>query len=393
MINDSLEVIFNSIDSLDKTKKVRIKKAINEILAKDILALKNLPSFDNAALDGYAFNYADRENRLKILGTIFAGDKRIYKLGKNEAYRIMTGAMMPQNSDTIVQIEKAVLEDDSLIIDSSIKQYNAYRYAGEEVKKGEILLKKGELLTPAKIMFLASQGISEIEVCKKPKIASFSSGDEIIEPWQKASEYEIYNANSSGIEAVLKSNNFKSKYQGIIKDSYEETLLSLKKAAKFDVIITSGGASKGDKDFMKKCLHELGYTEILNHINVRPGKPTGVYKKDKKIVFILPGNPMAAYLMAYLIVVPILKKLSGQNELNFRKITAEFDGDIKLKSQRSNLVLGIYENGKFKTINNNKFGSGMIKPLVLANAVYVSKIDESELKNTQLLEIIMLYWQ
>ncbi|WP_241517638.1 molybdopterin molybdotransferase MoeA [Campylobacter blaseri] len=240
-------------------------------------------------------------------------------------------------------------------------------------------------------MFLASQGINEVTIYEKPKIASFSSGDEIIEPWEKASEYEIYNANSSGIQAILKNSNFKSSYKGIIKDTYESTLNALRNSGDYDVIITSGGASKGDHDFMKECLLELGYEEIFSHINVRPGKPTGVYKKDSKLVFILPGNPMAAFLIAFLIVVPALKQISGQNISNHKKIVARFDGNINLKEQRSNLVLGVYKDGKFKTINNNKFGSGMIKPLVVANALYVSKVGESKLEDGRLLEIIMLY--
>ncbi|CZE48175.1 molybdopterin molybdotransferase MoeA [Campylobacter geochelonis] len=391
MIQSSLELIFQNVNELKKSKKVSLNGAINQILARDIFAVKNLPSFDNSALDGYAFNYDFVNKPLKIVGTIFAGDKSVYELSQNCAYRIMTGAMMPKASDTVVEFEKAVVENDMLFVDKSIKKHNAYRYAGEEVKAGEMLLRKGEVLTPDKIMLLASQGIDEVKVFTKPKVAVFSSGDEIVEPWQKASQSEIYNANSSAIEAILKDAKFECEYKGIIKDSFTDTLNAISSASNYDVIITSGGASKGDADFMAEALKELGYKAVIDSINVRPGKPTKCYKLDEKLVFILPGNPMAAFLICFLVVLPTLKKISSQKELNFTKIMAKFSGNIKFKDGRSNLVLGIYKDGKFSTINNNKFGSGMITPLVKANSIYISKVGESGLSDNDDIEIIPLY--
>lgn len=386
-----LEEIFSKLEPFLATTTVSLNECLGEILSSDIIAQKSLPCFDNAALDGYAFCYDDIGRTLKVLGTIFAGDKDSYSIKSGECYKIMTGAKFPNGADTIVQLENAKFDGDMLITDDSIPKNNAYRYSGEEIKKGDILLKKGEILTPAMAMYLASQGITKIEVAKKPSICLFSTGNEIKEPWEEADESEIYNANATGISAVLARYGFKSEYLGIIRDDFDETLEKLKLASeKFDVVITSGGASAGEADFMHKALASLNFTQILNGMNVTPsGRPTKCYKKGSKLFFVLPGNPQAAYLMTYLTAVPVLFKSLGKNDPIHSKVKAVMRGEsIKLKTNRSNIIYGIYENGEFSPIGA-KFGSAMIKPLVHSNAMYISKYSEKSLEDGQILEILL----
>ena len=391
MINKTLNLIYNEIKSLNLKKIVPINETLNEICAKDIIAIKDLPCFDNSALDGYAFNHKNAGKTLKIKGIIYAGEKKEFHLKDDECYKIMTGAIMPKGADTVLRIEDANVKNDVLFLPNEIKKFDGYRLKGEEVTKGKILIKKGEILTPRKIMLLASQGISEVEVYKKPKIALFSSGDELKEPWQKANEYEIYNANASGIEALLKNNGFKSKYLGIIKDEPLTIKESFEKCFKeFDFIITSGGASAGDKDYMDGILKDFGFKEIFDHVNIKPGRPTKCFIKDEKIVFVLAGNPTAAYLLAFLLVIPTLKKLINQNNDFFEISKAKFSGNLKLKSGRINAILGIYDNFCFKVIDDNKFGSGTISPLAKATHLYLSDLDKKELKDGEIIEILKL---
>ena len=391
MINETLNLIYNEIKSLNLKKIVPINETLNEICAKDIIAIKDLPCFDNSALDGYAFNHKNAGKTLKIKGIIYAGEKKEFHLKDDECYKIMTGAIMPKGADTVLRIEDANVKNDVLFLPNEIKKFDGYRLKGEEVTKGKILIKKGEILTPRKIMLLASQGISEVEVYKKPKIALFSSGDELKEPWQKANEYEIYNANASGIEALLKNNGFKSKYLGIIKDEPLTIKESFEKCFKeFDFIITSGGASAGDKDYMDGILKDFGFKEIFDHVNIKPGRPTKCFIKDEKIVFVLAGNPTAAYLLAFLLVIPTLKKLINQNNDFFEISKAKFSGNLKLKSGRINAILGIYDNFCFKVIDDNKFGSGTISPLAKATHLYLSDLDKKELKDGEIIEILKL---
>lgn len=391
MINETLNLIYNEIKSINLKKIALLNEALNEICAKDIIAIKDLPCFDNSALDGYAFNHKNAGKTLKIKGVIYAGEKKEFHLKDDECYKIMTGAIMPKGADTVLRTEDANVKNDVLFLPNEIKKFDGYRLKGEEVTKGKILIKKGEVITPRKIMLLASQGISEVEIYKKPKIALFSSGDELKEPWQKADEYEIYNANASGIEALLKNNGFESKYLGIIKDEPSLIKESFEKCFKeFDFIITSGGASAGDKDYMDEILKDFGFKEIFDHVNIKPGRPTKCFIKDEKIVFVLAGNPTAAYLLAFLLVIPTLKKLINQNNDFFEISKVKFSGNLKLKSGRINSILGIYDNFCFKVIDDNKFGSGTISPLAKATHLYLSELDKKELKDGEIIEILKL---
>ena len=391
MINETLNLIYNEIKSINLKKIALLNEALNEICAKDIIAIKDLPCFDNSALDGYAFNHKNAGKTLKIKGIIYAGEKREFCLKDDECYKIMTGAIMPKGADTVLRTEDANVKNDVLFLPNEIKKFDGYRLKGEEVTKGKILIEKGEVLTPRKIMLLASQGINEVEIYKKPKIALFSSGDELKEPWQKADEYEIYNANASGIEALLKNNGFKSKYLGIIKDEPSLIKESFENCFKeFDFVITSGGASAGDKDYMDEILKDFGFKEIFDHVNIKPGRPTKCFIKDEKIVFVLAGNPTAAYLLAFLLVIPTLKKLINQNDDFFEISKAKFSGNLKLKSGRINAILGIYDDFCFKVIDDNKFGSGTISPLAKATHLYLSDLDKKELKDGEIIEILKL---
>ena len=358
-----------------------LERATGKILAQDVVAVKNLPSFDNAAMDGYALKFDDFNEPLSVAATVLAGDEAEIALKKGECVKIMTGAKMPTNADTVVPFEDAILQDGKLSPQSKVKKFNALRYKGEEVKAGEILLKKGEILTPARVMMLAAQGIYCVCVERELRIGIFSSGDEVVEPWQNASEEQIYNANGAGIASLLQSFGFASSYAGIIKDDLESTTQALE-TAEFDVIITSGGASKGEADFMKTALLNLGFSELFDGVNIRPGRPSKAFIKDKKIVFILPGNPMAAFLMCFLLVVPFLK--GSQLE----KFDAALNQDVKIKSGRQNILLGSFLGGKFSVTDNNKFGSGMITPLIKSNAVLVTSESLGELKAGEIVKIL-----
>ncbi len=262
-IFETLKDLENQISCLDESELISLEKAKDRILAKDLYARKNLPSFDNAALDGYAFNYTDINEALEIKGTIFAGDKNFYTVAKNECYKIMTGAKMPKNADTILMLEDEYIEENKLIIKKTPKQYNAYRYKGEELKKGEILLQKGTKLNDKHIALLASQGLYKIEVIRKIRIGIFSSGNELKEPWQECDEESIYNANALPLLTMLQN----ASYLGIIKDDFKSTKEALENT-NFDLLITSGGASVGEADLI---IVAAGCVNLLRSDMVKEG--------------------------------------------------------------------------------------------------------------------------
>ncbi|MDA3061561.1 MULTISPECIES: molybdopterin molybdotransferase MoeA [unclassified Campylobacter] len=384
-INTALELIFRQNLGLFGEKKIEISRSLGAILAQDIKARKNVPSFDNSALDGYAYNSEKIGESLQIVEpTIFAGDQKFYEISPNQAQKIMTGAPMPKGANSVLRVEDAYIKDGFLQIPAIAKAGDGLRKMGEEVREGEVLLSAGERINAAKIMLLAAQGINEIPVRTTPKIAVLSSGDELKEPWESANEREIYNANASGICALLQSENFANDYLGIIKDEADAVREALKNAAQsYDVIITSGGASMGEADFMAQILCELGFSPVFEHIDIKPGKPIKCYHAGKKLVFVMPGNPLAAFILAKIIILPVLKKMVGEN-FKAREILAKFNGELKFRPNRINLSLGVYENGYFTPIKSN---SAMIKPLCGATHFMLSKFEQCEQKNGEIVKI------
>lgn len=312
-VQNALSLAFGKILPVCKSEKITLQRALGRILSEDVTARKSLPCFDNSALDGYAYCSKFKDCELQIVApAIFAGDEKAYLIGERQAQKIMTGAPMPEGADSIVRLEDAIVRDGVLKIPANVKAFDGFRKKGEEVCAGELLLRRGEILSAAKIMLLAAQGIYEASVYAHPKIALFSSGNELKEPWQDANEREIYNANASGIAALLSAHGFESEYLGILKDDLRAVKDALLAAAqRHDVIITSGGASAGEADFMRQALANAGFNEVFSHVNIKPGKPTKCYEKEGKFVFVAAGNPMAAFVLTRVLVLPLLLKMCG----------------------------------------------------------------------------------
>lgn len=388
-VNDVFNII-SALKGTEKTEILSLKNALNRVLACDIFATKDLPAFDNSALDGYAFNYDEKNLPLSIQGTIFAGDTSEYKLQKEHCFKIMTGAPFAKGSNSVVAIEDAVFDDlGRLLVPQNTKKDNARKLRGEELKSGDLALKKGTRLGAKEIMLLASQGINEIKVFTRPKIALICSGSEIKEPWEDANEKQIYNANASGILALL--NDYECEYFGIIKDDKDEILDALKRALKYDIIITTGGASKGDADYMEENIKSLGFETLFNGINFRPAKPTKLFKNGEILAHVLPGNPLSAYSACALFTLSILRAFENDENILPNAFYAPISQDLKLNSARDNLVIGSYKNAEFCPYNNAKFSPSQIMPLVLNDAISVFEAGISEVKAKNIIKFYKIY--
>lgn len=387
----ALKKSLEAVEIRDKISIVPLEEALGKVVAKDIVCQKNLPSFNNAALDGFAFSYKEGLETLKIKKTIFAGDNVTPSLGENECYKIMTGAKVPDDADTILAFEDALFFDENEVkMPAKIKKGNAFRFKGEEQKKGSVLIKKGEILSPSFIAMLAAQGITHLPICADLLVVIVSTGDELKEPWEESSEDKIYNCNGYAIKAILESYGFKANYAGVIpddKDSSREFIGGLKD---YDFIITSGGISMGEADFIKDSFTFHGLKEIFHGVNLKPGRPTMVGKIGKSSVISLPGNPMAAYLNTILFAIPALFKALGIEKRVNKKFKALNKKTFKCKGGRTELVLGRYEDGFFHVTRDNRYGSGMLTPLLESNALFISKEDESLIEEEKEIEIILL---
>jgi len=349
---------------------VMLQEAHGRVLAEDIIACKNLPSFNNSAMDGFAYRHTEGGKRLRIAGSIFAGDIPEPVLQNDECYKIMTGAQLPSDVDTVVPIEMCsdITESEVTIPESIVKGAN-FRKKGEEVKAGEIVLLKGTILYAAQIALLAAQGIVAVKVVSKPKIAVVSTGNEIKEPWMCASEDEIYNANAFGIGTLLGEFGFEYTYTGAIPDDLEATISFISKLKSYDVVLTTGGISQGDADFLYEAFIRNGLKPFFHGVNLKPGRAVMMGEMENTFVMAMPGNPLTTMLTVHALSIPVLYTVSGADRCYHNVVYARFSQDLKLRGGRTNMVIGTLENGSFTPTRNNKIGSGMLTPLCESNAV------------------------
>jgi molybdopterin molybdotransferase len=261
---------------------------------------------------------------------------------------------------------------------------------GEECELGTTLFSKGEEVTPSVIAVLASQGIMNIEVKRSLSIAVVSTGNELKEPWEVASEDEIYNCNSFAVISVLKEKGFEASYIKVIPDNLEDTVAFIAALKSYDIIITSGGISMGDADFVGRGFEENGLETLFDGVNIKPGRPIMMGKMEKTFVICLPGNPLTAMVNLYLFVIPALRKIQGHKKHYHNVDLADNLVEFKTKSGRVNVVLGTLEAGKFSATRANRYGSGMISVMHESNAMLITDESSSLFSNGDTLKIIKL---
>lgn len=368
---------------------VLLTEALGRVLAEEITALKNLPSFDNSAMDGFAFRHEEAGATLKIAATIFAGDVPEAVLEKGMCYKIMTGAQIPADADTVIPIEACEEVTETYVrIPDSIQKGSNFRKKGEEVSAGALLLEAGTILRPAEIALLSAQGIVAVSVAARPRIAVVSTGDEIKEPWEEASDDEIYNANAFGISALLKQHGFMPDYVGAIPDDRQGTVDFIASLKGYDVILTTGGISQGDADFLFEGFVENGLEPLFHGINLKPGRPTMMGLMGDTFVMGMPGNPLTTMLTVHAVSLPVLYRIAGANACFHTAAYARFSQDLKLRPGRTNMVIGTLENGIFSPIRNNKIGSGMLTPLAESSVVAYFGESVSEVKAGSFVRIV-----
>ena len=389
--NEALEKSQNLLDKENPKEYISIFTALGRVLAQDIICKKNLPAFNNSAMDGFAFSHKDLGKTLKIKSTIYAGMNIKPSLKDNECYKIMTGAQVPNDVDTIIPFENCIKYDENEVtIDKVTKKGNALRLKGEEQKIDSNLFEKGETLNSSHLAMLASQGINTIGVYKKISIAVFSTGDELKEPWEEANDDEIYNVNSTALISLLNEHGFQADYCGVIPDNLNESIDYFKNMKKYDAIVTTGGISMGEADFVEKALTANGLKEAFHGINIKPGRPTMMGTMEDTLVASMPGNPLAAYVNAFLFLIPALKKLQGIKDTMPKKVFAQNTEEFKVKPKRVNIVLGYLKNGHFTAFEQNKYGSGMITPIVNSNSILISSEEDNIISKNSIIKIVLI---
>lgn len=367
-----------------KIIKKNIYEAYGEILAVDICCQKPLPAFDNSAMDGYGLKICDLKKNIKIKSTIFAGENASdIEISEGECVKVMTGAILAKGVEVVVPFENVQVKDGEFInILGDFDKGANIRYKGEEKNIGANIAKRGDRLTHGLIGLIASQGISTIEVYEKLKIAVYSSGDEVIEITEKAKEHQIYNINAACIISLLKSYGYDAQYLGILKDNPQTLEDAIKTFHHYDVVITSGGASVGEADFLEASLKSCGAIIRYHGINIKPGKAMMSATLGDTLICALPGNPLSGIVNLNIIVIPTITRLQKACKFYPKPIIAKLKNPIKLKNGRLNMILGKYENGEFEAYKGGKYGSNAISTIAECDSIAIVGEKVSQLEGS-----------
>ena len=370
-IEKALETIYEKVKS-KHLKILPIESVLGMVLAQDIVAVHNLPPYDNSAMDGYAVRLADMSKDIKVSHTIFAGDNYDGIVKDTMGLKIMTGAKIPDGCECIVPIENVKITKDGVTLPENLVEGIHIRLSGEDIKAGTQLLSIGTKLQAHHITLLASQGISHIKVYKKPRVAIFASGNELKMHFENVESYQLYNTNTPTFYSRAIELGCEVEFIGTAHDTLEDIHEHIKSALDCDLIITSGGVSVGDADYTKEAFGAFGYDIFFDKIEIKPGKPTTVGQIGNTYILNLPGNPLAAALNFELFGQSILLALSGEENKYLNVIQTKLADDYKLKKGRRTLVPGFFNGSSFKPYK--KFAPGMISPLAKSNGYII--IDE-----------------
>lgn len=386
---EAVKTSLENVLPIKQSEMIHIQQAIGRVFSKDILCVKNLPSFNNSAMDGFAIKHSDAGKKLKVKAVVFAGDNYTGHLEENECYKIMTGAKVPDDANTIIPIEETLSFDGTFVeIPQDVKFGNHFRQKGEEQKVGNVLFHTGTMIDSNMVALLASQGITMIEVFVQPSIAVVSTGNELKEPWEQSNEDEIYNSNSYAIVALLKEYHYEATYAGVIPDNLEQSIAFIGALKNYDVVITTGGISMGDADFIAQAFVQNGLEVLFHGVNVKPGRPTMMGLMNKTYVMAMPGNPLTALVNTYLFALPVVSKLSGSDAYYHDFIYAKNKEVFKVNPNRANIVLGNLKEGEFYVTRKNKYGSGMLTPLIESNCIMVTLNGKSSVEEDEFIKVI-----
>ncbi|RIZ51515.1 molybdopterin molybdotransferase MoeA [Vibrio sp. PID23_8] len=376
-IEDAMDKMLSRIKPIQTTLALPLADALGFVLAEDILSPIHVPPFDNSAMDGYAIRIQDLElsSVLPLAGKSFAGQPFDSEWPQGTCVRIMTGAKIPQGCDAVIMQENTEVTDAGIQFNQTdVKPQNNIRPTGDDIKQGDIVLVKGTRLTPRDIPMIASLGVSHVIVVRKPKVAFFSTGDELKSLGEPLEEGQIYDSNRYGIKPLIENFGCEAIDLGIIPDCPETLKATFEQAQTLaDVVVTSGGVSVGEADYTKDILEELGEIGFWK-LAIKPGKPFAFGKLSTAWFCGLPGNPVSAVLTMYVLVQPMLAKLAGHTEWKApESIPAITKTAFKKSPGRTDYQRGVYtlEDGKFVVETTGNQSSGAFRSMSLANCFVV----------------------
>jgi molybdopterin molybdotransferase len=388
-VSQAQKFILENCEAVTGTESLALRSALERVLAEDVLSPGDVPAHTNSAMDGYAYRFSDlsrnSSNKIKLIGTTLAGHPFNTKVQPGECVRVMTGSPIPEGTDTVVMQENVEVAGDMVQIKKKPAAGENVRLAGEDLKKGSVVLQTGTRIRPPSLGLLASVGRAEATVYRRPRVAFFSTGDELRSVGQALEPGQIYDSNRYTLYGMLQRIGVEILDMGVVRDdraAIEKAFADASENA--DVVITSGGVSVGDADFVKETLQKLGEVGFWQ-IAMKPGRPLAFGRINDALFFGLPGNPVSVMVTFYQFVAPALHRLMGENDVHavpfirVPSITPLHKRPGRTEYQRA--ILEPDNNGGLVVRSTGSQGSGVLHSMNQANCFIVLDRDSGNVES------------
>jgi molybdopterin molybdotransferase len=394
-VEQGQQKILRSVDALTSSEEITLDNAYGRVLAKSIHSPINVPAYTNSAMDGYALRSDDLDHDdFKLVGSVMAGYSYQGELGAGETVQIMTGAPIPVGADTVIMREQSTVKGDTVSFSAKASKGQNVRQAGEDLEVGQTVFEQGCLVEAPELGMIASLGFGSVNVRRKLKVAVFSTGDEVQAPGSELKANSIFDSNRFTIKAILQKLDCEIIDLGILEDDemvMEKAIEQASHAA--DLIITSGGVSVGDADFIKNVLERSGNVNFWR-INMRPGRPLAFGSINNKPFFGLPGNPVAVMVSFINFVEPAIRKMQGVTDFMPLKATAIASENLRSRQGRTEFSRGVYSmnnnTGQLEVRLTGKQGSGILRSMSEANCLIEISPNIDTVKQGEYVTIIPL---
>lgn len=394
---EALNKILENIVPTESIVEKSIAECSNDICAQDLVSPFDVPAFNNAAMDGFAFHLFEEDHvdglTLNVIGEAKAGHPFREKLSKGQAIRIMTGAPVPDECNCVIAHEKTSFTETSVSFDAtSLREGDNIRYQGEELRKGQVAFHKNQKIDPFAIGLAATLGYAKLKVFKKPHVAIFATGDELVCPGNTLKNGQIYNSNGYLLSALCESWGCQVSNLGILPDQPENLKESIAKALQsHDFIVTSGGVGEGKADFIDQVIAHFGNVEHW-FIAMRPGRPMSFgLIGDQQIPFLaLPGNPVAAANSAMHFLRPALLRMQNAENLSTNTVTLKTSGKFKTRLGRTDYVRGttcLDPEGQTRFKPHPRQGSAMLSTLTESNAIAIVPSEMNDVSDSAQIQV------
>jgi molybdopterin molybdotransferase len=386
--DDALRIVLENVAPIG-VERVPILAGLGRVLAEEIRSPRDIPGFDNSAMDGYAVRAADIATAsesnpvaLEVVETVGAGTMPTRRVERGTAIRTMTGAPIAPGADAIIQVERTRGSDSKVEILASAETRSFIRPRGEDLRAGELLMSAGKVLTASDLGMLASLNRSMIDVHRKPQVAIVATGDELVDVDQIPTGAQIVNSSAYALAASITEAGGDPTILKIARDTIEDTRERLSEAIRFDVVFSTGGVSAGDFDHVKGVMDELGMRVLFHGVAQRPGRPLKFGIMAGRPVFGLPGNPVSTMVCFYLYARPALRKMGGFGRLGLPRINVICGADIKLAKDLTEFVRVRLErkDGEIYATPTGNQGSGILSSLSRADALLIGIAKETLFK-------------